>query len=171
MQNQSKPCRLHVTTGNRPPARRWEARMGQKLGGPIDDHAGSLDAKSLPERRGECAAWIFKDIIMPAIEHSGNSIWFSAIPAWRCIQLDLDLLLHVLHLNGVSHCVLFPRHPQVQPLQAPWPASAPAPGPSLQWHRLPSFAAQAQAIGCVGWILSWHQYTNKKLMLTSTITV
>jgi hypothetical protein len=36
---------------------------------------------------------------------SGNFIWFSALPACSSVQLDQDLLLHVLHINGVSRCV------------------------------------------------------------------
>ncbi len=90
--------------------------------------------------------------IMPDIDPAGDSIWFSAIPACRGVQLDWDLLLHALHINGVSHCVLFPRS-QVRPSPAPWPAAAQAPGPSQQWHLLPSFAAPAPDIGSVGWIL------------------
>jgi hypothetical protein len=44
-------CRLNVTATG-PPARRWEDRMGPKLGSPIDNHAGTQDTKSRPERRG-----------------------------------------------------------------------------------------------------------------------
>ncbi len=40
-----------------------------------------------------------------------------------------------------------------------------------QWPLLSLFAAPAPDIGCVGWILCWHQYTNKKLMLISTIVM
>ncbi len=36
----------------------------------------------------------------------------------------------------------------------PLPAAAPAPGPSQQWHQLPSFAAPAPDIGCVGGTLN-----------------
>ncbi len=60
--------------------------------------------------------------ILPAIDPAGNSIRFSALPTCRCVQLDRDLLLHVLHINGVSHCVVFPWHPQVRPPLAPGPA-------------------------------------------------
>ncbi len=67
-------------------------------------------------------------------------------PACRGIQLDRDLLLHVLHINGVSHSVLF-LCPQVLPPPAPWPAVAPAQGPSQLWHQLPSFAEPAPDIG------------------------
>jgi hypothetical protein len=47
---------------------------------------------------------------MPDIDPAGNSIWFSALPGCSGVQLDRDLLLHVLHINGASHCVssLFP---------------------------------------------------------------
>ncbi len=55
------------------------------------------------------------------------------LPRRRCVQLDGDLLLHVLHINGVSHCVFFPR-PQVRPPLAPRPAAAPA---QEQWHGVP----------------------------------
>jgi hypothetical protein len=61
--------------------------------------------------------YAFIDIQSPDIDaagYSSNSTWFSAIPACRGVQLDRDLLLHVLHINGVSHCVLFPRL-QVRP--------------------------------------------------------
>jgi hypothetical protein len=54
----------------------------------------------------------------------------------RCIQLYLDILLHVLHINWVSHSV-FISPPQVLPTPVPGPAAAPAPGPSPQWHQLP----------------------------------
>ncbi len=40
---------------------RQDARMGQKLGGPVDDHPGSPDAESWPERRGSCLAREWKD--------------------------------------------------------------------------------------------------------------
>jgi hypothetical protein len=53
----------------RPPSRRWEARMGPKLGGTTDDHAGSPDAESEGERRGgsrlgylRIHIWIYLDI-------------------------------------------------------------------------------------------------------------
>ncbi len=104
------------------------------------------------------------------IDPAGNSIWFSAIPACSGVQLDWDLLLHVLHINGVRHCVFSPS-PQVLPLPAPWPTAAPVPSQSQQWHWLPSFAALAQDIGSVGWILCWHQYTNKKLVVISNLLV
>ncbi len=45
----------------------------------------------------------------PVIDPAGKSIWVSALPACSGIQLDQELLLHVLHnlhINWVSHCVL-----------------------------------------------------------------
>jgi hypothetical protein len=60
---QAKPACLPATvTTTSTPARRWDARMGQKLGCPLDDHAGSPDAESRPERRWGGLAWIFKNI-------------------------------------------------------------------------------------------------------------
>jgi hypothetical protein len=48
----AKPVKTMSATCYRSPARRWEARMGPKLGSPIDVHAGSPYAESRPERRG-----------------------------------------------------------------------------------------------------------------------
>jgi hypothetical protein len=42
---------------------------------------------------------------MPDIDPVGNLIWFSALPTCSGIQLDQDLLLHVLHIHGASHCI------------------------------------------------------------------
>jgi hypothetical protein len=33
------------------------------------------------------------------------SIWFLVVPACSGVQLDYDLLLYILHINGLSYCV------------------------------------------------------------------
>jgi hypothetical protein len=58
--------------------------------------------------------------IMPDIDPAGNS--FSALQACSGVQLDLDPLLHVLHINGLSRCVYFPA-----------PGAATAPGQQWRW--------------------------------------
>jgi hypothetical protein len=51
----------------------------------------------------------FISLLYPDIDPAGYSIWFLAFPACHGAQLDRDLLLHVLHIDGVSYCVSFPR--------------------------------------------------------------
>ncbi len=102
--------------------------------------------------------------IMPTIElletQSGT------LPACSGVQLYRDLLLHVLHINGISHFFFW--RPQVRPLPAP-ASSGVCSGPVAALAPAPVLAAPAQDIGCVSWILCWHQYTNKKLSSTSPI--
>ncbi len=103
---------------------------------------------------------------------------------WSCWKLDL-----VFGFSGLQWCppwsgpsLACPAHQWGKPLcfisQPPSAAttgtqaiSGTGYGPLQQWHWFASFAAPAPHTGGVCGILCWHQYTNKKLVLISTIAV